>query len=226
MYKIETHMHTKYSSGCGQLNEKELVEGYLAAGYAAVTVTDHYNRYNILDKGACKDYVKRFLDGYYRVKEEGERHGLRVYKGAEIRFDGSDNDYLLLNYRDELLKDPESFFTMGLEKFAPIYRADGALLIQAHPNRAGCSEADHRFLDGVEVLNMHPGHMHHNNNRKTLEYAQRWPELIRISGSDCHQTHHMAQGGIIASWLPENEAELVKLLRSKNYELIGSFDRK
>ena len=44
MYKIELHLHTKYSSGCGQLDEKELISGYKAAGYSAIVVTDHYNR--------------------------------------------------------------------------------------------------------------------------------------------------------------------------------------
>ena len=44
MYKIETHMHTKYSSKCGWLDAQTLAEGYKAAGYDAVIVTDHYNR--------------------------------------------------------------------------------------------------------------------------------------------------------------------------------------
>lgn len=227
MYKIETHMHTKYSSSCGHQDEKELVQSYLAAGYAAVAVTDHYNRYNILDKdGPCEDFMKRFLEGYYRVKEEGERQGLKVYKGAEIRFDGDDSDFLLYDFHDELLKDPYSFFPMGLEAFSKLYRADGALLIQAHPYRTGCRVADHRFLDGVEVLNMNPDHLHHNDNHKTLAYAQRWPELIRTSGSDCHQTHHLGRGGIVADWLPKDDHEFAQLLRSKNFELIGSFDSK
>ena len=170
--------------------------------------------------------MKRFLEGYYRVKEEGERQGLKVYKGAEIRFDGDDSDFLLYDFHDELLKDPYVFFPMGLEAFSKLYRADGALLIQAHPYRTGCRIADHRFLDGVEVLNMNPDHLHHNDNHKTLAYAQRWPELIRTSGSDCHQTHHLGRGGIVADWLPKDDHEFAQLLRSKNFELIGSFDSK
>lgn len=222
MYKIETHMHTMYSSFCGQLNEKELVEGYLAAGYAAVAVTDHFNRDNVLGRrGACGDYVKRFLEGYYRVKEEGERNGLRVYKGAELRFDGDDSDFLLFGYHDDLLGDPEAIFSMGLEAFSKLYRADGALIVQAHPYREGCRVADHRFLDGVEVQNMHPGHIHHNFNEKTWAYAERWPELLRLSGSDCHQAHHIAQGGITSDILPADDAEFLKLLRSRKFTLIG-----
>ena len=42
MYKIETHLHTPYISPCGRLTAQELVMGYKAAGYAAITVTDHY----------------------------------------------------------------------------------------------------------------------------------------------------------------------------------------
>lgn len=223
MVKIETHMHTKYVSPCGQLDAKQLVEGYLQAGYAGVVVTDHFNRdaFYMLqaDLQGTEDKVQRFLEGYYRVKEEGERSGLKVYKGAELRFDGSISDYLLYGYHDELLQDPEAIFTMGLERFISLSRADGALLIQAHPYRPGCQVADHRFLDGVEVLNMHPGHNSHND--QALAFAKAHPALIRTSGSDCHELHHIGNGGIEAACLPENEAALVTLLRSGEYTLIG-----
>ena len=222
MYKIEMHMHTKYTSPCGQLDEKQLVEGYLKAGYAGLVVTDHYNRdaFRMLkvDLLGAEDKVQRFLEGYYRVKEEGERNGLKVYKGAEVRFDGSVNDYLLYGYHDELLRDPEGIFTMGLEKFIALSRADGALLIQAHPYRDGCWVADHRFLDGVEVLNKHPWQKNHNED--TLAYAERWPELIRTSGSDCHEWNHVGHGGIQVAALPEDDTALVKLLRAGDFTLI------
>ena len=42
MYKIETHLHTPHISPCGKLTAEELVMGYKAAGYSALTVTDHY----------------------------------------------------------------------------------------------------------------------------------------------------------------------------------------
>lgn len=42
MYKIETHLHTPLISPCAVLSPEELVLSYKEAGYAAVTVTDHY----------------------------------------------------------------------------------------------------------------------------------------------------------------------------------------
>ena len=223
MFRIELHMHTKYGSGCGEMDEKELVRGYLGAGYQALVVTDHFNRdsfqymgINPKDGEKCLD---RFLLGYEKVLAEGSRQGLKVYRGAEIRFDGSFNDYLLLGYSDKLLSDPEKLFSMGLEAFVQESRAEGALLIQAHPFRRMCAVADHRYLDGVEVLNKHPGHDSHND--LAWEYARRWPGLIRTSGSDCHIPKHLGRGGITVEKLPKDEAELVALLRSGEYGLIG-----
>lgn len=224
MFKIETHMHTKYASYCGEMDENQLIDGYLAAGYAGMVVTDHFNRDNVFGRGPCHDYVERFLEGYYRVKEAGERQGLRIYKGAELRFDGDESDFLLFSYHNQLLQDPDAIFSMGLEAFTPQSRSDGALLIQAHPFRVGCKIADHRFLDGVEVLNMNLSHLHHNFNEKTLAYAEQWPELLRLSGSDCHRPEHVAQSGILAPTLPADDEAFTALLRSGNYQLIGTFD--
>lgn len=223
MYKIELHMHTKYGSGCGQMEEKALVDGYLKAGYQAVVVTDHFCRdsFNYMgiapgEKAAC---LERFLEGYRRVKAEGEARGLKVYRGAEIRFDENFNDYLLFGYSDELLSDPEEIFSMGLEAFIQRVRAEGTLLIQAHPFRWMCTPADLNCLDGVEVRNMHPGHS--SCNEKAVEYAARKPGLVLTSGSDCHEPHHLGRGGILAEALPEDEKALVALLRSGKYTLLG-----
>ena len=44
MFKIETHLHTSHVSSCGWLEAPVLAEGCARAGYAALAVTDHYNR--------------------------------------------------------------------------------------------------------------------------------------------------------------------------------------
>lgn len=222
MYKIELHMHTKYSSGCGQMSAEDLIAGYKDAGYDAVVVTDHYNRDTYamknIDPAAPGDRLSPFLEGYYRVREEGEKQGIRVFRGAELRFDGSFNDYLLYNYPDSMLEDPEKLFTMGLEEFYRAHLGSGALLIQAHPNRTWCGPADPAFLDGVEVWNLHP--YHQNQNHLTVLMADANPHLIRTGGSDCHKPEHLGRGGILCRELPKDEAELAQLLRSGDYTVI------
>ena len=136
MYRIETHLHTTHSSECGWLDAAALAEAYQKAGYAALAITDHYNRdtfqYLGVDTTAPGDKVGAFLNGYDKLREACGKRGITVYKGAELRFDECCNDYLLYNYPNELLEDPETVFRMGIAAFAPLAREAGALLVQAH----------------------------------------------------------------------------------------------
>lgn len=221
MYKIETHLHTVYSSRCGHLDADTLVKRYLEKGYHGIIVTDHFNRYNCDWRGV--DYsrpdhaITLFLESYRRLTEVATPYGMKIYKGAEIRFDGSDNDYLLIGYPDWLLYDADRVFKDGLAAFSQRCRQTNALLIQAHPYRGGCCPADPQYLDGVEVLNQN--HDWDNRNPKALEFAQ-VNGLLQTSGSDCHTPNQVGNGGIICQTLPEDDDELLTLLRSGNYTLI------
>ena len=222
-YRIETHLHTTHTSKCGWLEADTLAEGYAKAGYAAVAVTDHYNRdtfaYLNIDTTRPGDVVTPFLEGFRRMEEACARWRIKVYKGAELRFDECANDYLLYNYPDELLAEPEKLFHSGIAAFAPLAREAGALIVQAHPYRKKCTPAIACYLDGVEVCNRNP--RHENHNERAEEYAA-LQGLLRTGGSDCHRTEDIAQGGILTQTLPEDDAALVRLLRSGNYTIIGA----
>lgn len=221
MFKVETHLHTCDSSACGQLTAEQIVEGYLAAGYNGLIVTDHYNRdtFRMLgrDTTGSGDFLGAFLTGYEKLKALGTQKGLNIYRGAEVRFDGSWNDYLLYGYCDELLRDPEAVFTMGVEAFYEKCKAVGALLIHAHPYRNGGQPTTAKALDGVEVRNMN--HHHDNRNDLALAFAEE-NDLLQTGGSDCHETAHIGNGGILVDALPEDDRALVALLRSRKYKLI------
>ena len=223
MYKIETHLHTNHTSKCGWLDAATLAKGYAKAGYAAVAVTDHYNRdtfeYLNIDTTCPGDVITPFLDGFRRMEAECAKRGLKVYKGAELRFDESCNDYLLYNYPDELLADPEKIFHLGIAAFAPLAREAGALLIQAHPYRKKCTPAIACYLDGVEVLNCNP--RHESRNDRAEEYAA-LHGLLRTGGSDCHRMEDIGVGGILAEELPEDAAGLARLIREGRYTVIGA----
>ena len=223
MYKIETHLHTKVCSSCGFLAPETILAGYREAGYSAIAVTDHFSRHNFTKMGWAtrkEDWsIDVFLEGYHRMEALGREVGITIYRGAEVRFDGSPNDYLLYNYPLSLLEDPEAVFTMGLAAFYQRCQAAGALLIQAHPNRETSTPGDLRYLDGLEVLNTHP--RHENDNHKTQALIATAPHLIGLGGSDCHRLPDIAGGGIQADILPKDDAGFVQLLRSKNFQLLG-----
>ena len=77
-----------------------------------------------------------------------------------------------------------------------------------------------QFLDGVEAFNMHPNH----NSRVALamKYADEHGK-IATAGTDYHHIGHDNLCATRSSVLPENEAELVSLLKSGNfiYEISG-----
>lgn len=220
MYKIETHLHTSHSSPCGKVEAEEIVRLYHEKRFSGIIVTDHFFRYTC--KPHCWDipynkFFDVFMEGYRQLCRAAQPYGIKVYKGAEVRFDENVNDYLLLNYPDSLLQDPDSVFAMGLEKFYPICREAGALLIQAHPFRGNCQPADPRFIDGIEVVNANPRAT--NNNDLAQNFLRENPELITLCGSDFHRPEDTGAGGILTKTLPKNEAELAAILRSGNYQL-------
>lgn len=221
MYKLETHLHTRYSSICSELDETYLIPEYLKKGFLGLAITDHYNRTTFQMKGidlsAPGDKLTPFLEGYYRMKEAGEKEGMRIYRGAEIRFDENGNDYLLFDFPDDLLADPEAVFTMGLEAFSAQSRAAGAILIQAHPFRKHCVPANPRFLDGVEIRNTHP---HHDSQNLLAEAFGKECGGIQLCGSDCHHPNHQGLGGILSETLPEDDAAFAKLIRSGTFLLL------
>ena len=221
MYKIETHLHTARCSHCGRLSAREIVEGYKAAGYSALVVTDHYNRATFemlgVDLASREDKLYRFLEGFRQVREEGARAGLVVLPGAEVRFDECMNDYLVYGFGEELLGDPEAVFSMGIAAFAPIARRQGALIVQAHPYRHDCTPAIACYLDGVKTVNGNP--RHHNHNDRAEEYAREFG-LLRLAGSDCHQPEDIGGTGILTRELPDTPQALIDLIRSGRYTLL------
>lgn len=220
MHKIETHLHTTYISRCGWLGAQALIKMYARLGYSAICVTDHYNRtcfdYADIDLRQPGSKTEDFLLGYRRMVREAEKYGIRIYEGAELRFDGSDNDYLLYGFHHDLLADPEKVISEGLEVFSRRCREDGALLIQAHPYRKGCHPVDPRLIEGVEVYNANP--RHDSRNELAKEFAQTYG-LLETAGSDCHQPGDQGRAGILAEELPEDGFGFAELLRSRKYSL-------
>ena len=221
-YKIETHLHTPIISPCGRLTPEQLVEGYLQAGFSAITVTDHYHsdafRHAGIDPEG-EDTFHAFLEGYRAVCRAAEGTPLRVYYGAELRFRGCGNDYLLFGFPEELLQNPQEVWAMGIVRFSELARKAGALLIQAHPYRNYCLPVDPALLDGVEAVNRHD--VHENRNDLAVAYAKRYG-LRMTGGSDCHHPEDVGRGGIEADWLPENSMELAKLLRQGAFRILGN----
>jgi len=218
-FRIESHAHTHPVSGCSQVSPEELVNLYADLGYHALVVTNHFCLSGRLgDESLSKEeklawYVKDYEDAVLA----GEKRGLRVLLGAELRFFENANDYLLYGADTKILNDAFDYLQCGLERFRHEGMPKESLLIQAHPFRKGMELMPPELLDGMETLNMHPGH--NSAVGLAIRYVKENAISLTTAGSDFHHPNRSHEGlaALRTKELPEDSFALAEILRSGDY---------
>ncbi len=232
-YLIETHLHTKTNSPCGEVEPVDIARIYKDSGYDAIVVTNHFSL-DILAylkgihlKTKLKNYKKKFLE----LKELCAPLGITVLFGMEMSPSGYERRakgspyFEILVYgitADDIDKSIVRLLNMSLEELKEYAESKGWILVQAHPYRSDCVLLDPEYLDGIEAFNGHAGHQSNNAlaEKRADEYG-----LIKTAGSDYHFLGGQGSG-IYADTLPSTEAELVNLLKSGSYDLKKDYGRK
>jgi hypothetical protein len=220
-YRIELHAHTTPASGCSEIPPEELVRTYHNIGCHAVTITNHFT-YGLFRSDKPNDeIVSAYFDDFYRAKEEGDRIGIAVLFGMELRFSENNNDYLIFGVNENDALTISHMLCDGIRSFRQNYINTALVLIQAHPFRDGMTGVDPLLLDGIEVFNMHPNH----NSRVAVaaNYA-REHKLIATCGTDYHHHNHEGLGITLARTLPRDSYELAAMIKSNNFKMeIGGY---
>ncbi len=212
--RLELHAHSSPASGCSEVPADELVRVFSGAGYDGIAITNHF----ISDTerfGSKEAAIEKFKKDLYLAYETGDKLGIKVYTGAEIRFyKHSDNDYLFYGFSFDELPDIYDYLNTDLETFVKEYKKESSLLIQAHPFRNGMVRMDPELLDAIEAFNVHQNH----NSRVAVaaKYAAQHGKVMTI-GSDYH---HPGFDGISATRtkaLPKDEAELISLIKNNEF---------
>lgn len=195
-YKYETHFHTRETSPCGKVNAADGLNIYHRAGYAGVIITDHYfeGLFKLMPAGSWKNKIDAFLKGYRAACDEGQKLGLDIILGMELRFTENGNDYLIYGFDETFLIENKELYLLNLREFRELTRDTGIIIVQAHPFRPNIIAASPELIDGVEIHNGNP--RQNSNNDLAEEYAVK-NGLKMISGSDFHQPQDAARGGII-----------------------------
>ncbi len=222
MYKYEIHCHTSECDKVATLTGAELVRAYKDKGYSGMVITDHY--FSIffdwfkdeLETKSHKEIITRWLKGYYSAKNEGEKTGFTVLPGAEVRIDGTINDYLVYGLEEK------DFYTLPLlnrmksiEEVMDIL-PDYALVVQAHPFRDNMTVHSPNRLFGIEVYNA--GTEDFRNDLAGI-FAKHYKKAM-TSGSDCHHDYAVGKGGIITEKAILTPTDLITVLRKNEYKLI------
>lgn len=217
MYKTELHCHSKDISQCARVGREEIIETFVNSGYSTLVLTNHLSQYtmDVICPNDWVGFVDKFYNEYENLKKEADGK-LNILFGAELRFNGNSNDYLVFGLTKEFLYEHPDIFDLHAEKFHNLAKENNMLFIQAHPFRNWMMVIDPRMLDGVEVFNGHMGHDSRN------EIANMWAEkynLIKTSGTDYHYITSPANGGIFTEEEITDMGQLVEVLKNGNYKL-------
>ena len=216
---IELHCHSAGISECSDIPGADLVRYYKEAGYSGLVITNHFYPWQPKSIKAYEKYKENYVEEYRFIKDIGEKTGIKVYLGMEIRFEENFNDYLLYGIdEDFVINLPRDFETF--EEFVPYIRQyENIIVIQAHPFRNGMVLMDSCLLDGIEVYNLHPNH----NSRAGLaaKYAEMEDFEICTCGSDFHHIGQHALAGLMTKELPEDNKALVKCIREEQLYKAG-----
>lgn len=222
-YRVELHAHTSPVSLCSQVTPEKMARVYKELGYDGVVITNHF--VNQPDLGTKQEYIDRYMKDVEDTQQWGDKLGLKVYLGAEIRFTENVNDYLIFGVNRKLLEEVYDLLPYGVVNFRKNYQMPDSVFIQAHPMRNGMEKVDPMLLDGIEVFNLHPNH----NSRVGMAAAltKEHPHLIAIAGSDFHHPDvgHEGMSAARFATLPEDTFALAKKLREQDFLMEAGRDR-
>ena len=214
----ELHVHTSEVSSCSHQTAEQVADRYIAEGYSAVVVTNHYTK-AVMER-AGDDWNARYeyyLSGYRKMREYANDR-LNVLLGIELRFTENLNDYLVFGADEKFIYDHPNLHEMTLKSFRSLADQFGLLIVQAHPFRNKMTIMSPELLHGVEIFNAHAGHDARND--LALNWCRRYGK-IPTSGSDFHDANFYVGGGIITDEPITSMSQLTALLRSKqDYTLI------
>lgn len=222
MYKYELHAHTSECDLVAKLSGGELVRAYADQGYSGIVITDHY--FSIffdwfreeLEGKSHKEIIDRWLRGYESARNEGEKIGFTVLPGAEVRIDGTINDYLVYGLEiEDLYRLPLLNRMNSIDEVLDIL-PERTCVVHAHPFRENMTVRDPSRFFGIEV---HNGGTDTFRNQLAKVWAEHYGKAM-TSGSDCHGPRAVGKGGIITEIPIYTPTDLVQVLRGRNYQLI------
>ena len=211
--KIKVIKAVREITGLGLKEAKELVDGYKEAGYDGIVITNHF------DKGimhlwgeTTEEHYQTYLRGYELAKEEGERVGLRVILGMEIRLECGPEDYLVYGVTKDFIREHMDICGCSLQELYEICEENGCVLIQAHPFREYCQIQNPKYLHGVE-RNFNSGHDNHNEKLDAWLKEPGREHLIITRGSDCHEIPQVGLVDFVIDADVKNSTELAQVLK-------------
>jgi len=230
LYAYELHCHTNETSRCGEVSGVEQARAYKEAGYTGLCITDHFFNGN---SGIPRDLpweerIDLHYRGYEAAKAEGDRIGLQVFFGIEVKPLSLAAEFLAFKLPREWWKAHPDMLEWDHETFARKAHEAGGFLIHCHPYRQAPYLPPTIYLypdcvDAVEVINCRQKGDQALYNRQAYEYAKEYDKPMTCGG-DNHGSPKLdyPMGGIWSPRVLKDEADLCDLIQSRQHYLKGT----
>lgn len=225
LYKYETHTHTSLVSKCSRITPESLVRYYKHLGYSGIFITDHFLNGNttVSKELSWQDQIHKFCAGYDKALKEGQSLGLDVYFGLEYSYKGS--DFLTYGLDKQWLLEHPDLLTLSLGEYCDLVRAEGGLIVHAHPFREDYYIDMIRLLprkvDAVEVLNAGRTDLENDCARQYVDMYK----LKIFAGTDTHHDQQTILHGIQMKRRIKDEKDMVEALKKGETEIFSQLIR-
>lgn len=195
---IDLHAHTSAISKCCRIPAAQVLEEAREKGLDGIVLTNHYQK-SYIDGGDALGFVRKYMEEIRYTQDLAREMGMRVFWGIEVTMTQYPTVHMLIYGVDEtFLEKYPAVFDMTQEELWRAVKAEGGVLIHAHPYRGKSRPMDPRWLDGVEI-NCHP--LYENTYSEELLVFAQENSLLVTCGGDYHADTYRPQCGV---YLPDD----------------------
>ena len=180
---IDLHAHSSGISKCCRIPAEEVLRVAKEHGLDGIVLTNHYVKTYVRD-GDYAAFAKRYVTEYRYAKELGDACGLRVLFGIELTVAWDPKVHVLIyGVEESFLERYPTLFDLSQKELYELVKANGGVVVQAHPYRGGNRLLNPAYLDGIEI-SCHP--LYEGTYLQELTAVAKTHRLLLTCGGDFH----------------------------------------
>lgn len=202
--KIDLHVHAKERSACSIASEKEHIESAIRFGLDGLVFTDH-------NRISSEDHIEELNRKY---------SPFRIYSGIEITIKDKGEDILVIGINDSILEEKD----WSYEELYTYVKKNKGFIALAHPYRYKDYinvDIENNIPDAIEI---HSTNIGKDDEENIKELAEKLGTRL-ISNSDGHDSRHVGIYYNELDYIPQDNTELVEILKTGKYKCASSIDR-
>ena len=221
--KIDMHTHCKPASLCAHHQPEQLPEMFKSKGVDAIVLTNHCYPSHCNSLGnSLQEQAKAYVDIYSRCKLSGEKIGVKVFFGVELKLinEPKHPEFLLYGISEYDFLKSFPLWEITQKELFDFCNTKDIIMVQAHPYRTeqGYAPCDMKYVHGIEIYNPHL--LFDSRFDDTLKLATDNAK-IKTAGSDFHIEKQAGLAGMVVPDSIENQFMLRDFLKQNKCVIFG-----